>query len=170
MLLFDSSLIQLNIVLVLFVGWILDDEQVMYEIDLIVWFWVFVLNVLEGGVELLEFFKMVVLLVEFGQVDWEMDLDWFVVVLLNENGEFVVLGVVGLSGCFGWVSINMFGVCELECGQGFGIWLYVYLFVCVVEWFMYYVGWMEVSNYVMWWIFECNVSEFRVQQLYFRSF
>lgn len=165
-LLLDSSLIAPDAAPALAAGWVVDDEQVVYETDLTSRLWELVPDAVEGGAELLERPEIRALATELGQADLELDEGWRLVALQGENGEPVALGAVGPSNRQGWANINLIDVHEAARGGGLGTRLHAHLLARAAEKFTHHVGRTEASNHAMRRIFERNGSVLKSQQVY----
>ena len=168
-LILDSSKNVLNAAPVLAGGWLLDDEQAVYETDLSARTWELAPDALEDGPELLKRSDIAALLQELGQGDWEAGEDWQVVALMSESGAPVALGAVGPMNRPDYCNINMIGVRESERGQGLGTRLHAHLLARAAERFTHHAGGTEANNAAMRRIFERNGCALRGEQLYFRS-
>lgn len=149
-------------------GWVLDDEQVMYDTDLQARSYPLAPDAVEGGDELRQRPEVAVLLDTLGHADWEWAEGWTLVALPDTAGQPVALGAFGPSNRPGWANLNMIGVHPGARGQGHGTRLHAHLLARAAESFTMHGGGTEAQNHAMRRIFAKNGSRHVATQMYFR--
>ncbi|EYB68696.1 hypothetical protein DEIPH_ctg017orf0027 [Deinococcus phoenicis] len=168
LLVLQDDLAPLNALALEAAGWVLDDQQVMYETDLRARSYRLDPGAVEGSADWLSRPEVRALLDAEGHIDYELAED-ATMVALEDEGRLAAFGTVSPSGRTGCANIHLIGVLPQLRGKGLGTRLHEHLLALAAGQFTHHGGTTGTENLPMRRIYEKNGSRPTVTQMYFKQ-